>query len=174
MFSSMSFSRHAEGHAIIYTSRYIDDLFDFFLDSAFSMTFLAGIVYFYPCSRTLITDNGLLHNAKYTPRCSCDVARTVTRTTFFRLLPIFCSVSMTRITVHHFIKMYFFFYPRKTLCKRYVNFFLNIFTTFISCLSTIPSETSHISKNRRKNILDVDISKIKSPHTAKTTIAPFS
>jgi hypothetical protein len=46
VFASMSFSSHSECHAIIDPCRYVDSLFDFFLYSAFTMTFTARIIDF--------------------------------------------------------------------------------------------------------------------------------
>lgn len=46
VFPGMSFSCHSERHTIIDSCRYVDSLFDFFLYSAFTMTFTARIIDF--------------------------------------------------------------------------------------------------------------------------------
>ena len=74
MFTCISFSRHSEGHAIIYSSWNIDSLLYFFLYSPFSVTFFTGVIDFYSFSTTIVTSNCLLHDAKYAPRCSRNMS----------------------------------------------------------------------------------------------------
>lgn len=172
VFASMSFSCHSQGHTIVYTSWYIDSLFYFFLYPSLSMTFLAGIVDFCSCPTTFVTDDCLLHDTKYTSCRTSHISRSMAGGTFFWFFTISCSMSMTCITVHHFIEMDFFFYTRKTLCERNMYFFLYIFTTFISALSSRTAKSTHVSKHRRENILHIDITKIK-PSKSSSEVATF-
>lgn len=172
MFSGMSFSCHSESHTVVYTGWYIDSLFYFFLYSSLPVTFLAGIVDFCSGSTTFVTDDCLLHNTKYTSCRTSHISRSMTGGAFFWLFTIFCSMSMTCITVNHFIKMDFFFYTRKALCKRNMYFFLYVFTAFISRLSSPTAKSTHVSKYRRENILHIDITKIK-PSKSSSEVTTF-
>lgn len=148
MFSSVSLSCHAESHSVIYTSWYIYCLFYLLFYSPFAMTFFAWVLNFYSLATTLITDDCLLHNSKYTSRCSCYISRSMTGATFFWFFSIFCSMAMAGFTVYHLIKMYLFFYTGKALSECYMYFLLYVFSTFVSSLSSTTSKATHISKYR--------------------------
>lgn len=76
-------------------------------------------------------------------------------------------MSVTGFAILHSIKRDFFFDSRKTLSKGNLYDVFNILSSFIFSGSLSSPKSTHISKNRTENILYIDISKIKSPHSAK-------
>jgi len=169
MLSCMPLIVHPNSHTVIYTSGYLYYLWDFFLDMAFPVTFRTRMLDDTSFSMTISTSDCLLHHTKDASSCLWDITRSSALGTGFWFFSVFCTMSMADFTICHAIKGDFFFYSGKAFSKRNFYIVLYILSAFISSGLLLTSKSPHISKNGWENILDIDISKIKSSHTTKST-----